>query len=121
MLVWLICLHYLRNSYHQLCISLKQAKNGLKSKNASHQKFHLRILSAWNFSYCAGHQDEFSIKYHYKTPFVHTDDVARAHIFLFEYPEAKGRYICSAVEVTIDKLAECLSARYPEYPIPTAE
>ncbi|XP_027107836.1 vestitone reductase-like isoform X1 [Coffea arabica] len=68
-----------------------------------------------------GHQDEFSIKYLYKTPFVHTDDVARAHIFLFEYPEAKGRYICSAVEVTIDKLAECLSARYPEYPIPTAD
>ncbi|CAI9104645.1 OLC1v1003361C2 [Oldenlandia corymbosa var. corymbosa] len=53
--------------------------------------------------------------------FVHTDDLARAHIFLFENPEAKGRYICSAVEMTIDKLAECLSAKYPEYPIPTVD
>ncbi|KAL3517014.1 hypothetical protein ACH5RR_023916 [Cinchona calisaya] len=66
-----------------------------------------------------GHQDEYSFKYLWRTPFVHTDDLARAHIFLFESPEAKGRYICNAVEITIDKLAECLSATYPEYPIPT--
>ncbi|KAL3536956.1 hypothetical protein ACH5RR_000322 [Cinchona calisaya] len=66
-----------------------------------------------------GQQDEY--KHLVKTPFVHTDDLARAHIFLFEYPNAKGRYICSAVEITIDKLAECLSARYPEYPIPTVD
>ncbi|KAL3517015.1 hypothetical protein ACH5RR_023917 [Cinchona calisaya] len=66
-----------------------------------------------------GNQNEY--EYRRRTAFVHTDDLARAHIFLFEYPEAKGRYICSAVEITIDKLAECLSARYPEYPIPTAD
>ncbi|XP_027159762.1 vestitone reductase-like [Coffea eugenioides] len=66
-----------------------------------------------------GYQDEY--KHLLSTPFVHTDDLARAHIFLFECPDAKGRYICSAVEITIDKLAECLSARYPEYPIPSAD
>ncbi|KAL3517012.1 hypothetical protein ACH5RR_023914 [Cinchona calisaya] len=44
------------------------------------------------------------VKYLWRTPFVHTDDLARAHIFLFEYPKVKGRYICNAVEITIDKL-----------------
>ncbi|KAL7591639.1 hypothetical protein Lser_V15G31743 [Lactuca serriola] len=50
-----------------------------------------------------------------KTPFVHIDDVARAHIHLLEYPKAKGRYICSKVAVTIDELYKILSERYPEY------
>ncbi|KAI3444691.1 hypothetical protein Pfo_001356 [Paulownia fortunei] len=62
-----------------------------------------------------------SFKYHETTPFVHTDDVASAHIFLFEYPEAKGRYICSAVEITIDKLSEFLSQRYPEFQLLSAD
>ncbi|KAM7466104.1 hypothetical protein LguiB_013666 [Lonicera macranthoides] len=52
------------------------------------------------------------------TPFVHIDDVASAHIFLFEYPNAKGRYICTATEISIDKLFEFLTARYLEYKIP---
>ncbi|KAL3814911.1 hypothetical protein ACJIZ3_016179 [Penstemon smallii] len=51
------------------------------------------------------------------TPFVHTDDVASAHIYLFQHPNAKGRYICSAVEITIEKLSEFLAARYSEYQI----
>ncbi|KAJ8749020.1 hypothetical protein K2173_013463 [Erythroxylum novogranatense] len=50
---------------------------------------------------------------------VHADDVARAHIFLFEHPEAKGRYICSSHFMTNQELAKFLSAKYPEYPIPT--
>ncbi|CAI9292252.1 unnamed protein product [Lactuca saligna] len=50
-----------------------------------------------------------------KTPFVHIDDVARAHIHLLEYPKAKGRYICSKVAVTIDEFYKILSERYPEY------
>ncbi|KAI5666151.1 hypothetical protein M9H77_16004 [Catharanthus roseus] len=50
-------------------------------------------------------------------PFVHIDDVVRAHIFLFENPRAKGRYICSATEITMENLAEFLAARYPQYPI----
>ncbi|KAL0373537.1 UNVERIFIED_CONTAM: Vestitone reductase [Sesamum radiatum] len=56
-----------------------------------------------------------------KTSLVHMDDVVRTHIHLFEYPKAKGRYICSAADITIAKLHEFLSARYPQYNIPTAE
>ncbi|XP_065854338.1 vestitone reductase-like [Euphorbia lathyris] len=52
---------------------------------------------------------------------VHTDDVARAHIFLFEYGEAKGRYICSSHTITIEEMSEFLSANYPELSIPTME
>jgi len=52
---------------------------------------------------------------------VHIDDVARAHIFLLEYPDAKGRYICSSAKLTIQEMAEFLSAKHPEYPIPNVE
>ncbi|KAG8391662.1 hypothetical protein BUALT_Bualt01G0210600 [Buddleja alternifolia] len=55
------------------------------------------------------------------TSLVHVDDVARAHIHLFEYPEAKGRYICVALKVTIEGLCEFISARYPEYHMPTPD
>ncbi|CAK9154513.1 unnamed protein product [Ilex paraguariensis] len=55
------------------------------------------------------------------TSLVHVDDVASAHIFLLEYPNAKGRYICSAVDITIHEMAEFLSSRYPEYQMPTVE
>ncbi|KAK6119389.1 hypothetical protein DH2020_046867 [Rehmannia glutinosa] len=65
--------------------------------------------------------NEIQIKYHERTPFVHIDDVASAHIFLFEYPEAKGRYICSAVETTTDNLCEFVSKRYPEFQIMDAD
>ncbi|KAL0425853.1 UNVERIFIED_CONTAM: Vestitone reductase [Sesamum radiatum] len=65
--------------------------------------------------------NEGEIRYCENTPFVHTDDVASAHIFLFEYPEAKGRYICSAVEITVDKLHEFLSTRYPEFKVLSAD
>ncbi|XVF79886.1 hypothetical protein PTKIN_Ptkin15bG0026500 [Pterospermum kingtungense] len=52
---------------------------------------------------------------------VHVDDVARAHIFLLENPDAKGRYNCSSDTLSILKLAEILSTKHPEFPIPTAE
>ncbi|XVF65545.1 hypothetical protein PTKIN_Ptkin09bG0257600 [Pterospermum kingtungense] len=52
---------------------------------------------------------------------IHVDDVARAHIFLLEYPDAKGRYNCSSDATSLLKLAEILSAKYPEFPIPTAD
>lgn len=64
---------------------------------------------------------ENCMKYPSLTPFVHVDDVANAHIFLLENGKAKGRYICSAVEVTPDELANFLSARYPEYRIPNVD
>ncbi|PHU29149.1 Vestitone reductase [Capsicum chinense] len=53
--------------------------------------------------------------------FVHVDDVVNAHIFLFEHPNAKGRYICSSAETTIHQLSKFLSARYPQYQIPIIE
>lgn len=56
-----------------------------------------------------------------KVPMVHIDDVANAHIFLLEHPEARGRYICSAADITIEKMSEFLSARYPQYQIPAAD
>lgn len=56
-----------------------------------------------------------------KTPFVHVDDVARAHIHLFEHPNAKGRYICSKITVTVDELYKLLSEKYPEYKLPIIE
>lgn len=56
-----------------------------------------------------------------RTSSVHVEDVVRAHIHLFEYPEAKGRYICSNVDITIDKLHQFLSAKYPEYELPSTE
>ncbi|XP_021833958.1 vestitone reductase-like [Prunus avium] len=55
------------------------------------------------------------------TSVVHVDDVARAHIFLFEHHEAKGRYNCSADVITIVQIAELISAKYPEAQIPSAD
>ncbi|KAK6918524.1 NAD-dependent epimerase/dehydratase [Dillenia turbinata] len=49
------------------------------------------------------------------------DDVASAHIFLLEYSNARGRYICSAEHKSVLEIAEFLSATYPEYPIPTLD
>ncbi|GER57493.1 NAD(P)-binding Rossmann-fold superfamily protein [Striga asiatica] len=67
----------------------------------------------------------FGDKLHYKhvkdTSLVHVDDVARAHIHLFEYPNANGRYLCAADEFTIEKLCEFISARHPEYKMPNPE
>ncbi|PON58672.1 NAD(P)-binding domain containing protein [Trema orientale] len=50
---------------------------------------------------------------------VHIDDVASAHIFLFEQcVKAKaGRYICSSADITIHELFDSLSTRYPEFQI----
>ncbi|CAN1283898.1 Bifunctional dihydroflavonol 4-reductase/flavanone 4-reductase [Linum perenne] len=44
-----------------------------------------------------------------------------AHIFLFEHPDAKGRYICNIDDINIYELAEFLTHKYPEYNIPTFE
>ncbi|KAL6971134.1 (3R)-2'-hydroxyisoflavanone reductase, partial [Sarracenia purpurea var. burkii] len=63
-----------------------------------------------------GSEDKYT--YLMKAPMVHVDDVASAYIFLYEHPEARGRYVCSAAEVTIDEISEYLSAKYPEYQMP---
>ncbi|KAK7340108.1 hypothetical protein VNO77_20802 [Canavalia gladiata] len=52
---------------------------------------------------------------------VHVDDVARAHIFLLEHPNPKGRYNCSPFTVPIEEIAQLLSTKYPQYQIPTQE
>ncbi|KAK8295160.1 hypothetical protein V6Z12_D05G045700 [Gossypium hirsutum] len=54
-------------------------------------------------------------------PMVHVDDVARAHIFLLEYPDVKGRYNYSSNTISLDKLSEFLGGKYPEFPIPSPE
>ncbi|XP_054783010.1 vestitone reductase-like isoform X1 [Prosopis cineraria] len=56
-----------------------------------------------------------------QTPMVHVDDVARAHIFLLEHPNPKGRYNCSACLATIEKVSEIVSAKYPEFQMPTKD
>ncbi|KAK4848177.1 hypothetical protein QYF36_010068 [Acer negundo] len=47
---------------------------------------------------------------------VHVDDVASAQIFLLEYPNSKGRYICSSADISIDEisLAEIEGFKIPE-------
>jgi len=57
------------------------------------------------------------IRYH----MVHVDDLARAHIFLLEHPNPKGRYNCSPFIVPIEDIAEIISTKYPELQIPTIE
>ncbi|TKY68150.1 Vestitone reductase [Spatholobus suberectus] len=54
-----------------------------------------------------------------QTPMVHVDDVARAHIFLLEHPNPKGRYNCSQCLVTFERISELVSAKYPEFQLET--
>ncbi|KAL5223170.1 hypothetical protein ABZP36_027883 [Zizania latifolia] len=49
---------------------------------------------------------------------VHLDDLCDAEIFLFENPEAGGRYVCSSHDVTIHGLARMLGEMFPEYDVP---
>lgn len=51
--------------------------------------------------------------------YVHVDDVARAHILVYETPSAQGRYICSAQEATPQELVQYLADRYPHLQIST--
>ncbi|XP_056863772.1 protein BRI1-5 ENHANCED 1 isoform X2 [Raphanus sativus] len=46
---------------------------------------------------------------------------ARAMIFLLEKPVAKGRYICSSVEMKIDEVFEFLSTRFPQFQLPSID
>ncbi|EXB52643.1 hypothetical protein L484_022420 [Morus notabilis] len=48
----------------------------------------------------------------------HVDDVARAQIFLFENPKAKGRYNCSANIIEVESTAKLLSTKYPGLKFP---
>lgn len=67
----------------------------------------------------AGNQDHY--KHLMRQNMVHVDDLVSAHIFLFENTNAKGRYICSSNQITIDEMSQFLSAKYPGFRIPTTE
>ncbi|KAK4267770.1 hypothetical protein QN277_024507 [Acacia crassicarpa] len=56
-----------------------------------------------------------------QTPMVHVDDVARAHIFLLEHPNPKGRYNCSACMATLEKVFQVLSVKYPQFQAPSID
>lgn len=64
----------------------------------------------------AGNEAHYSILK--QIQLVHLDDLCEGHIFLFEHPEAKGRYICSSHDATIFTLAKMIKERFPEYDIP---
>ncbi|XWS77211.1 hypothetical protein CRYUN_Cryun01aG0242200 [Craigia yunnanensis] len=67
-----------------------------------------------------GKQDDY--KYIFGTyNMVHVDDVADAYIFLLEHPNAKGRYICSSVNISIQAMFEYLSTKYPEFEMLTMD
>ncbi|CAL5192539.1 unnamed protein product [Lathyrus oleraceus] len=52
---------------------------------------------------------------------VHVDDVARAHIFLLEHPNPKGRFNCSPFIATYDEIIDIISSKYPEFQIPKSK
>nr|AHA36975.1 dihydroflavonol 4-reductase [x Doritaenopsis hybrid cultivar] len=68
------------------------------------------------FSLITGNEAHYSIIK--QAQFVHLDDLCDAHIFLFEHPDANGRYICSSHDSTIYGLAKMLKKRYATYAIP---
>ncbi|CAA2960333.1 dihydroflavonol reductase [Olea europaea subsp. europaea] len=51
--------------------------------------------------------------------YVHLDDLCAAEIFLYECPNAEGRYICSSHDATIYDLAKMVREKWPEYDVPT--
>lgn len=51
--------------------------------------------------------------------FVHPDHLCNAHIFLYEHPDAKGRYIANSCDANIFDITKFLSEKYPEYNVPT--
>ncbi|XWS32330.1 hypothetical protein CRYUN_Cryun23aG0150400 [Craigia yunnanensis] len=67
-----------------------------------------------------GKQDDY--KYLFGTyNMVHVDDVADAYIFLLEHSDAKGRYICSSVNISVHAMFEYLSTNYPEFEMLTID
>ncbi|XP_058739856.1 vestitone reductase-like [Vicia villosa] len=52
---------------------------------------------------------------------VHVDDVTRAHIFLLEHPNSKGRYNCSPFIATFDEIIDIISSKYPKFQIPKSK
>jgi cinnamoyl-CoA reductase len=51
--------------------------------------------------------------------YVHVNDVALAHILVYETPSASGRYLCAESVLHRGEVVEILVKFFPEYPIPT--
>ncbi|CAM0881834.1 unnamed protein product [Alopecurus aequalis] len=64
----------------------------------------------------AGNEAHYSILK--QVQLVHLDDLCDSMTYLFEHPDANGRYICSSHDATIHGLARMLRDRFPEYEIP---
>eukprot|EP00249_Psilotum_nudum_P008633 c21417_g2_i4 orf=724-1641(+) len=52
-----------------------------------------------------------------RASYIHVDDLAMAHIFLYEHPAAQGRYICSYRDAWIGEVSAVLSRRHPKLQI----
>lgn len=63
-----------------------------------------------------GETERFAM--HSRMGLVHIDDVAAAHILVFEKAEAQGRYLCSYTVLENYELAQFLRNRYPDLKIP---
>eukprot|EP01018_Ginkgo_biloba_P017516 Gb_08374 [translate_table: standard] len=51
--------------------------------------------------------------------YVHVDDVAEAHIVVYENPKAFGRYMCAESVLHRGDLVRILAEMFPHYPLPT--
>ncbi|XP_058067625.1 cinnamoyl-CoA reductase 1-like [Magnolia sinica] len=51
--------------------------------------------------------------------YVHVQDVAEAHILVFESPSASGRFLCAESVLHRGDVVDILAKLFPEYPIPT--
>ncbi|RAL41400.1 hypothetical protein DM860_010194 [Cuscuta australis] len=51
--------------------------------------------------------------------YVDVQDVARAHILLYETPSASGRHLCAESVLHRGEVVEILAKFFPEYPVPT--
>ncbi|EPS73655.1 hypothetical protein M569_01100 [Genlisea aurea] len=77
---------------------------------------HLSSTSSDVLGLLKGETQRFQM--HGRMGYVHIDDVALAHIMVYEKDNAEGRYICSSAVLENDELAAILSHRYPTLPIP---
>ncbi|CAL5360181.1 unnamed protein product [Camellia sinensis] len=50
-------------------------------------------------------------------PLLHIDDVCEAHIFCMEKRSLRGRFLCSAVDPTIQEIANYYQENYPQLKI----
>ncbi|KAF5183942.1 Cinnamoyl-coa reductase protein [Thalictrum thalictroides] len=66
-----------------------------------------------------GESDKFS--WHGRMGYVHIDDVALAHILVYEKDSSHGRYLCSSLVLDNTELASFLAKRYPSFPIPNTD